>query len=209
MANFWGNNYGSPAAGGDVETAGGLEPKRAFRFILRLGDAMETWIVKSVKRPEFQVTETKHSYLNHTFYYPARVEWQTIDFTVVDPVNPDTTAALMGYLHLAGYLYPDSTSKISTLSKANAVQNIGGIVMIDVIDAGDPATGEAKTLETWNLYNPWVQKVVFSEMAYEKDDITDATVTLRFDWATVDIDPNRIPKAYANKVTANKLSGKG
>lgn len=198
MAGFWGENF-------DGVGLGGVEPKRAFRFILTFGDSlMESWIVKNVKRPEFEITETEHQYLNHTFFYPAKVKWSTIDFTVVDPVNPDTTGAMMGYLHLAGYRYPGKSDVRNTIGKKNAVKGAGGVVSIQVIDE------EGGNLEEWKLFNPWVSKVAFSELAYEKDDLTDATVTVRFDWATVVIAQDRMPASLATStpiITAEVLAG--
>ena len=32
--------------------------------------------------------------LNHKFYYPGRLEWQTIDVTLVDPVSPDAVSTV-------------------------------------------------------------------------------------------------------------------
>ena len=111
----------------------------------------------------------------------------------------------MSYLLLAGYRYPSGADVLSTLGKRKAVENIGGQVTISVIDEN------GTDLETWALHNPWVTKVTFSELGYDKDDITDATVTLRFDWATVaianeatNIDAGLKTKGISNAVLAGE-----
>ena len=73
--NFWGN----PS----------VEPKRAYRWLLSIPglDGAE-WIVKKINKPSFSVTETEHNFINHKFYYPGRVEWNTVSLTIVDPVTP-------------------------------------------------------------------------------------------------------------------------
>ena len=75
-------------------------PKRKYRFLLELPNAGAdaSWMITKVNRPSFNITEATHAYLNHTFYFPGRVEWQTVSFTIVDPVSPDATALLMGIL---------------------------------------------------------------------------------------------------------------
>ena len=46
--------------------------------------------------------------LNHTFYYPGKVEWNAVEATLVDPGgNFDTSKALVENIRRAGYVYPD------------------------------------------------------------------------------------------------------
>ena len=64
----------------------GYEPKRAYRWILSIDD-IEVYTIKKVSKPSFTVSESSHQYLNHTFYYPGRVEWSTVSFSLIDPIN--------------------------------------------------------------------------------------------------------------------------
>lgn len=62
------------------------EPKRKYRFILNLA-GIDSWVITRVDRPSFNVSESEHTFFNHKFYYPGKVEWQTVSFTTVDPIN--------------------------------------------------------------------------------------------------------------------------
>ena len=66
----------------------GQDPKRKFRFLVTLGNMPNgaQWFAKTVKKPNFSITEVTHQFLNHTFYYPGRMEWQTTDVVLVDPM---------------------------------------------------------------------------------------------------------------------------
>lgn len=68
-----------------------LEPKRNFRFIIRLGGLSQggTFYAKKCSRPEIEITKTEHKFLQHTFKYPARAQWNDLTITLVDPATPD------------------------------------------------------------------------------------------------------------------------
>ena len=76
-----------------------VEPKRKFRWVLHL-DHIPAWTLKKVTKPSYTVSEIKHSFINHSFYYPGRVEYNEVEFTLVDPVEPDAASTPVSYTHL-------------------------------------------------------------------------------------------------------------
>ena len=85
------------------------EPKRKYRWILNFGGtigAIEQYLLKKVDKPSFDISETEHKYINHTFWYPGRVTWNEIEMTLVDPVTPDASMGLLALLRGSGYVYP-------------------------------------------------------------------------------------------------------
>ena len=75
----------------------GLEPKRAYRWLLRFGtasDAVPEYICKKVDKPSFSISEQEHVFLNHKFWYPGRVEWNEVKVTIVDPLAFDAANRL-------------------------------------------------------------------------------------------------------------------
>ena len=80
----------------------GNDPKRGFRWILLMDD-IPVYTVKKVTKPAFTVQESTHQYINHTYYYPGRVEWQTVSMTLVDPVQPDAAQTFVEIVRDAGY----------------------------------------------------------------------------------------------------------
>tara|TARA_R100001082_G_scaffold86955_2_gene53486 strand:+ start:386 stop:937 length:552 start_codon:yes stop_codon:yes gene_type:complete len=162
-----------------------IEPKRQFRFILQL-DGIDAFTIKSVKKPGFTISEYEHKYLNHTFYYPGRLTWNEIEFTLVDPVDPDMASALMNKLTLSGYQLPTDEQRAlqSTISKARAVGALGLVTIKQLAPpTGGGGLGVEKVVEQWELNNAWVRDVTFGDLSYDSEDATEISVTLRYDFA--------------------------
>jgi len=154
------------------------EAKRVYRWLVRMG-TLEPYIAKKVTKPSFSVTETKHNYLNHTYYYPGRVEWQTIDIVFVDPAGPDVASTVLAIMEGSGYVPPQaSTHQPRTLGKFMSGQSLGKVSIEQLDSFGD-------AIETWSLHNPFIKDVKFAELSYESDDMSDVTLTLRYDYATL------------------------
>jgi hypothetical protein len=154
----------------------GYEPKRAYRWILSIDD-IEVYTIKKVSKPSFTVSESSHQYLNHTFYYPGRVEWSTVSFSLIDPINPDASEVLMEKLNEAGYEAPSSQLDLGTMSKSKSLDTLGQ-VSINQLD------GNGRIIETWTLKNPWIKDVKFGELDYSSDDMVEIQVELRYDSAS-------------------------
>lgn len=163
--------------------------KRKYRFLLDVRKTvggvgspifLEQWLITKVSRPSFQISEATHSYLNHTFYFPGRLTWQDVSFTVVDAVNPDSTAILMGMLASSGYQLPSqavSPKSQGTISKASSVVNL----YIRAIDA------DGDEIDKWSLHNAWISQANFGEFDYSSDDLMSFDVTVKYDYATYNV----------------------
>ena len=157
----------------------GVEPKRAYRWILLLG-GIPQWMCKKVSKPSFAVSETEHTYLNHKFYYPGRVEWNTVTVTLADPVAPDAARTMVDIISNSGYSLPNGQVKAeaSTISKSKAVKALGTVKIQQLGSDG-------KAIEEWELINAWVKDVKFGELDYESDDMVDVELELRYDYANL------------------------
>ena len=159
------------------------DPKRNFRFTVELGglEAGQSlvWWAKSVTKPSFTIADAEHKYLNHTFYYPGSVTWNEISLVVVDPVDPDVTATIMDIVTQSGYAPPADANSLGTMSKAKAAGALGTVTVTQIDSDGNP-------LETWTLWNSYVKDVKFTDLSYGDDNLTETTVTLKYDWAKVD-----------------------
>jgi len=169
--NFWSSKTASP--------------KRSYRFLLSMGTdgtgiggEENSWLVTQVKKPSVTIGEVSHQYLNHTFYYPGRVEWDTVDVTLVDPVSPNASGMLSRVLEDSGYSVPGNSTVTTAITKEKAV-NALGVVTIKQIgnDNNEP-------VETWTLNNAFVTNIDWGELSYDSDDLTNITITLRYDYAT-------------------------
>lgn len=164
------------------------EPKRKYRFTFSVA-GLPVWTITKVKRPSFKVTETKHTFYNHEFNYPGRVTWDPLTFTTVDPISPDATGILMKMLYASGYEFPDKQfgGDGYTFNSVNKVDSVDALnpVTINAFDA------EGNTIEKWTLKNAFIQSVDMGEYDYGAIDMLNISVTLRYDWATIEKLNNR------------------
>ena len=173
---FWSTDFGQDTTLKD--------PKRKFRFTVEFqginaaqGGAL-LWYAKTAAKPSFTIASAEHKYLNHTFYYPGSVTWNTISVTMVDPVEPDMTATLSDIIVASGYSPPTDATSLGSMSKAKAAGALGKVIITQIDSDGNP-------LETWTLWNAFIKDVKFGDLEYGGDDLTETTVELQYDWARV------------------------
>jgi hypothetical protein len=178
---FWSQSFGE-----DAELK---DPKRAFRFTVSItGIAAANggpllWYANSVSKPTFTLSSAEHKYLNHTFYYPGMVTWNSIDLKLVDPGgDPDVAATLAGILEGAGYKIPSdaSSNSLSTISKARATGALGRVEIKQI-------NADGKPIETWTLWNAFVEEVDFGgTLSYGDEKLTEIGLKLKYDWARIE-----------------------
>ena len=164
------------------------DPKRNFRWKIDIGfmtkESQENivWWAKKVTKPNYTIQESKHAYLNHTFYWPGRVEWQTVSLTLVDPVSPNAAALTNRIVQESGYVVPANADTLTTMSKGMAGAVLGGVTITQF--ASDGVT----KVEEWTLKNPFIKSVKYGDLDYENDDLTQIEIELRYDWAECDVE---------------------
>lgn len=165
--------------------AGTKDPKRKYRFKVIFngldanGDGI-IWYAKTVKKPSYNITQAEHTFLNHKYYFPGKVEWQESAMTLVDPVSPGAVAQTNAIIRSAGYKVPGSATDLETISKGKFSAALGAVQIIQ-IDA------EGNHIETWSLKNPTIMAVDLGELSYEDDGLVEISLTFRYDWAECDI----------------------
>tara|TARA_R110000824_G_scaffold36468_2_gene113386 strand:+ start:515 stop:1111 length:597 start_codon:yes stop_codon:yes gene_type:complete len=165
----------------------GRDPKRSFRFKVEFGQSGPLWYAKKADKPTLSFGESTHQYLNHTYYWPARAEWNEVTITLVDPVQPDLAGDLVSSLEAMGYFIPAGTTdtEFQTPSKAKAVAELGGGTTGDSDDVRIIQIDEDGTaVETWTLKHAWIKEVTFGDLDYGSEDLTEVTIKFRYDWAS-------------------------
>lgn len=162
-----------------------LEPKRKFRYLLYFA-GMPQFIAKTVTKPSFSVGSSQHSFLQHNFNFPGRVTWQDVNITIVDAINPDSTATLYKMILDAGYVLPPDVNQedlggARTITKEGMVNALGPTVRIDTIGG----EGSNEILESWILNNPQISSVNFDSLDYSSDELLNIQITLKYDWASL------------------------
>ena len=173
-----------------------LEPKRAFRFIIRFKGMTDgaSWYATKVTKPTVEISEQEHKYLNHNFYFPGRATWSPVSITLVDPATPDAVGELHQMLVNSGYIIPSNPEQLRTISKDRAVSEAGNIsdgaqggdIEILQLDA-DGNTDDSNILERWTLRNAWVKKVAPSELSYDSEELSTIEIEIRYDWAELKV----------------------
>jgi hypothetical protein len=158
------------------------EPKRAFRYYATFGgndpgSKIESYAIKSVKKPSFQVSSVPHQYVAHTFYYPGRITWAPVDISFVDPVDPDSSAVISNMIYQAGYRKPaNETIARKSFSKEN-FKNALGQITFNQIDA------DGNNVDQWSLVNCFFTNVDYGQLDYGTEDLVMLSVTVQYDYA--------------------------
>jgi len=172
----------------------GTEPKRIYRWVMRFNinnkNNIDEWLIKSVSRPTWNLSETPHSFINHTFYYPGRIEYDEISVQLVDAITPNAAVNMQNLLALSGYVTPDNVQLgqpdgYQTISKAGWGAEGAGLGAVEIVQM-DP---EGASIETWKLYNTWIKSCNLNELNYESDDLLNIDLTLRYDYFKVESGP--------------------
>jgi len=178
---FWSTDFGQDPTLKD--------PKRKFRFKVEFnginaaqGGAL-LWYASQVSKPSFTIASAEHKYLNHTFYYPGSVTWNSVTLNMVDPVDPDVTATIADIIVAGGYSPPTDANSLGSMSKAKASHSLG-TVRITQIDS------DGNMLEEWTLWNAFIKDVKFGDLQYGEDNLTETVLELQYDWARVTTDNN-------------------
>jgi hypothetical protein len=156
------------------------EPRRNFKFLLSVA-GIKTWVVKGVNLPTITVGESTHHFLNHRFYFPGTIEYNTISFTVVDAIDQKTSQGIISNFVNSGYKTPDSLKSANTslLTKAQSVQALGNV---EITQLGSGEDGETNKIG-FTLQGAWVKNIEFGQsLSYDNEDLSEIKVELRYDY---------------------------
>ena len=75
----------------------------------------------------------------------------------------------------SGYHLPQN-SNLTSITKGKAVNALGNVVIVS-------SETTCLTKLKWTLKNAFITNVDWGELNYESDDLTNVTLTIRYDWA--------------------------
>ena len=165
------------------------EPLRQFRWYMTFGGSATgianagakldnvRYALKKVDKPKAKINEITHKYLNHFYYYPGRLEWESINMTIVSALKPSVDDVLYGYIIKSGYQYPADYSQDITISKGKATDALGKTISILQIDSN------GGIIEEWKLKNPFFTSIQFGPLDYASEEVVDIQCTIRYDSA--------------------------
>lgn len=167
------------------------EPRRNFKFLVQISEAngiIPVWVVKGINLPEINVGESEHKFLNHTFYFPGTVTYNEISFTLVDAIDEEISRNILTKFSSSGYRTPSevNSARTSLMTKEASVGALGSVT-IDQLGSGDD--GQDGVI-SFVLTNAWIKQVQFGQsLAYDSEDLSEISVTLRYDFFSFNSGP--------------------
>jgi hypothetical protein len=165
------------------------DPKRKYRFLIRLFNKEVAWYVKSVTAPSYEITSIEHAFSDHVFNFPGKIKWSDVEVTLVDPAGADDVVhKTLSLVQDAGYAIPtlqdvkDGTG-FKTFTKSSLVTTNGNLE-IETQDA------EGNPIEIWTLNNAFITNVKFGDFDYSSEDMREISLTFKYDWASCEFPGN-------------------
>ena len=144
-----------------------FEPKLSNRFIMEI-DGIPAYLVKTTGRPNITLNEVALDHINVKRYVQGKAEWQQLTVTLYDPIVPSGAQSVMEWVRLH---HESVTGRdgYSDFYKKDITFNVLGPV-------GDK-------VEEWTLKGAFIQAATFSDMDYSATNVSDISLTLRYDYA--------------------------
>ena len=144
-----------------------FEPKLSNRFIMEI-DGIPAYLVKTTGRPNLVLNEVVLDHINVKRYVKGKAEWQQLTVTLYDPIVPSGAQSVMEWVRLH---HESVTGRdgYSDFYKKDITFNVLGPV-------GDK-------VEEWTLNGAFIQSATFSDMDYSATNVSDISLTLRYDYA--------------------------
>ena len=188
---------GLPAEGvsprGAVLAEGNLQTP--YRFFLQIRGVDVAYIV-NVGRPSYTVATQDAKLLNWNFSYPTGITWDPISFSIRELFEGYTFTSILGlfYGKLVDYGWdpPTELTRVSPvlneqnktygkdLSKSVLKESLGEVKIKSLNDEGE-------AVETWTLHGAFITSVKPSNLSYEQDGLTNIDVTVKYDFATLEV----------------------
>ena len=144
-----------------------FEPKLSNRFIMEI-DGIPAYLVKTMARPAVQFESVTLDHINTKRYVKGKATWQPINITLYDPIVPSGAQSVIEWVRLH---HESVTGRdgYSDFYKKDITFNVLGPV-------GDK-------VEEWTLKGAFIQAATFSDMDYSATNVSDISLTLRYDYA--------------------------
>ena len=164
-----------------------FEAQQSYRFILKINDLYAAYI-SDVSRPSYTIGTQPYKLLNHYFNHPTDIKWNPVTFTIREVYSRDVFksvgAVMINKLREHAYDYPTDIDEtlLKDLSKTDFMRSLGPVII-------QMLTPDGEIHEEWKLQGAFISDLKFSELAYNRDDLTGITVTVQYDWAELSYKP--------------------
>ena len=152
--------------------------------------------IVNVARPSYTIQTQDAKLLNWNFSYPTNITWDPITFSIRELFDGYTFTSILGlfYGKLVDYGWdpPTELSRVSPilneqnkrygkdLSKSVLKESLGPVKIKSLDDEG-------QVVEIWTLHGAFITSVKPSNLSYEQDGTTSIDVSVKYDFATLEV----------------------
>jgi hypothetical protein len=142
-----------------------FEPKRQFRWVLAI-EGIDAYLLKSAARPSVSTESVELPFINATRYLAGRTVFETIDITMYDPIAPSGAQQVMEWMR---------TVYESVSGRAGYADFYKRDIQLKMLDP------VGTVVELWDIKGAFPTSVSFGDLAYDSNDPSEITCTLRMD----------------------------
>ena len=143
-----------------------FEPKQKNRFIMYI-DGTPTFMVKGVGAINVNQNPVKLNHINVQRFVKGRTEWQTIQFTLFDPITPSGAQSVMEWIRLH-HESVTGRDAYSDFYKKDLTFNVIGPV-------GD-------VVSEWIIKGALITNATFGEYNFDQDGAVEIQMTVQPDY---------------------------
>ena len=147
-----------------------FEPKLKNRFLMQI-DGVPAYLIKTANRPQVTFEEVELNHMNVKRFIKGKGTWQTLQFTLYDPIVPSAAQAAMEWIRLSHESVTGRDGYSDFYKKDVDFQVLGPV--------GD-------IVEQWKLKGTWIQAANFNDMDFASSDPAEISLTLRYDYAILE-----------------------
>ena len=147
-----------------------FEPKLKNRYIMSI-DGIPAYLIKTANRPSISFEEVELNHLNVKRFVKGKATWETVSFSLYDPVVPSAAQAVMEWVRLSHESVTGRDGYSDFYKKDVDIEVLGPV--------GDK-------VERWKLKGAWIQSANFNDLDFASSDPIDIEVTLRYDYAILE-----------------------
>lgn len=145
--------------------ANSFEPTRMFRWVLEL-DGIDAFTAATAQLPKKQFEPITIDYMNQKRYLAGKGEWQTLDFSLHNPIAPSAAQKVINWLRL---VHDDPTGR---MGYAEMYKRNFSIKLHD---------GLGNVVSKWNIIGAWPLNIDMGDLDYASNDTIKVNFTVRMD----------------------------
>lgn len=168
----------------DVQT----EPAFSNKWYIEFGDPKigdnYTFLVKQIKKPSLEISNTENLLLTHTFNMPSLLSWKAVELTLMSSLNSQSNFSniINSYLEKTGYVPPQyghqALQRDSDILNEKDFLSNNKLIIYQINSLGNEIC-------RWILNNPLITSVNYGNLSYESEGFVEITVNIEYDWADI------------------------